>query len=130
VPAERVAPPLVAECFANLECKVVDTRLVNRYNLFVLEVLKAWTDPAQKDPKTIHHRGHGRFAVDGEMIKLRPFPPLDRKLSDRIPHPKPTSRREVHPFRMCYLHLLLQHRHYLGGLTALARCGRIAVCIG
>ena len=70
-PASRVAPPLVAECFANLECKVADTRLVNRYNLFVLEVLKAWTDPAQKNPKTIHHRGYGRFAVDGEMIELR-----------------------------------------------------------
>ena len=70
-PAERVAPPLVAECFANLECKVADTRLVNKYNLFVLEVLKAWTDPAQKDPKTIHHRGCGRVAVDGEMIKLK-----------------------------------------------------------
>jgi flavin reductase (DIM6/NTAB) family NADH-FMN oxidoreductase RutF len=71
VPAERVAAPLVAECFANLECKVADTRFVNKYNLFVLEVLKAWTDPAQKDPKTIHHRGCGRFAVDGEMIKLK-----------------------------------------------------------
>jgi flavin reductase (DIM6/NTAB) family NADH-FMN oxidoreductase RutF len=70
-PAERVAPPLVAECFANLECKVADTRLVNKYNLFVLEVLKAWTDPAQKNPKTIHHQGYGRFAVDGEMIKLK-----------------------------------------------------------
>jgi flavin reductase (DIM6/NTAB) family NADH-FMN oxidoreductase RutF len=44
-PAERVAPPLVAECFANLECKVTDARLVNKYNLFIL-VLKAWTDPA------------------------------------------------------------------------------------
>jgi flavin reductase (DIM6/NTAB) family NADH-FMN oxidoreductase RutF len=70
-PAERVAPPLVAECFANLECKVADTRLVNRYNLFVVEVLKAWIDPAQKHPKTIHHHGYGRFAVDGEMIKLK-----------------------------------------------------------
>ena len=70
-PAERVAPPLVAECFANLECKVADTRFVNKYNLFVLEVLKAWTDPAQKNPKTIHHRGCGTFAVDGEMIKLK-----------------------------------------------------------
>jgi flavin reductase (DIM6/NTAB) family NADH-FMN oxidoreductase RutF len=39
VPAERVAPPLVAECFANLECKVADSRLVKRYNLFFLEVL-------------------------------------------------------------------------------------------
>jgi flavin reductase (DIM6/NTAB) family NADH-FMN oxidoreductase RutF len=71
VPAKRVAPPLVAECFANLECKVVDTRLVNEYNLFILEVLKAWTDPAQENPKTIHHHGYGTFAVDGKMIKLK-----------------------------------------------------------
>ncbi|MBZ5672436.1 MAG: flavin reductase family protein [Acidobacteriia bacterium] len=70
-PAELVAPPLVAECFANLECRVADTRFVNRYCMFVLEVLKAWTDPAQRDPKTIHHHGYGRFAVDGEMIKLK-----------------------------------------------------------
>jgi flavin reductase (DIM6/NTAB) family NADH-FMN oxidoreductase RutF len=70
-PAERVAPPLVAECFANLECKVADARLVNKYNLFILEVLKAWTDPAQKNPKTIHHHGYGRFAVDGVTIKLK-----------------------------------------------------------
>ena len=71
VPAEGVLPPLIAECFANLECKVADTTLVNRYNLFILEVRKAWTDPAQLRPKTIHHHGYGKFAVDGEMIKLK-----------------------------------------------------------
>ena len=71
VPAHCVSPPLVAECFANLECKVSDTRLVNKYNLFILEVLKAWTDPAQKSPKTIHHHGFGTFVVDGETIKLK-----------------------------------------------------------
>ena len=38
------AAPLVAECFANLECRVADTRFVNRYNLFVLEVVQAWID--------------------------------------------------------------------------------------
>jgi flavin reductase (DIM6/NTAB) family NADH-FMN oxidoreductase RutF len=70
-PAALVAPPLVAECFANLECKVADTRFVNKYNLFILEVVKAWTDPAQKNPKTIHHHGYGKFAVDGKMIKLK-----------------------------------------------------------
>ena len=70
MPAKRVTPPLVAECFAKLECKVADTRFVNKYNLFVLEVLKGWTDPAQKDPKTIHHHGYGEFVVDGAMIKL------------------------------------------------------------
>ena len=71
VPAELVAPPLVAECFANLECRVADTRFVKRYCMFILEVLKAWIDPAQKYPKTIHHHGYGKFAVDGEMIKLK-----------------------------------------------------------
>jgi flavin reductase (DIM6/NTAB) family NADH-FMN oxidoreductase RutF len=71
VRAKRVAPPLVAECFANLECRVSDTRLVNAYNLFVLEVLKAWIDPAQKHPKTIHHHGYGKFVVDGETIRLK-----------------------------------------------------------
>ncbi len=71
LPAQKVGAPLVAQCFANLECKVVDTRLVNRYNLFVIEVVKAWTDPAHKRPKTIHHHGYGTFVVDGETIKLK-----------------------------------------------------------
>ena len=69
--AERVAAPLVAECFANLECKVADTRFVEKYGIFILEVLQAWIDPAQKNPKTIHHRGFGMFAVDGKIIKLK-----------------------------------------------------------
>jgi flavin reductase (DIM6/NTAB) family NADH-FMN oxidoreductase RutF len=71
LPAERVAAPLIKECFANLECRVADTRLVNQYNLFVLEVLKAWRDPAQKTPKTIHHHGYGKFVVDGATIRLK-----------------------------------------------------------
>jgi flavin reductase (DIM6/NTAB) family NADH-FMN oxidoreductase RutF len=70
-PAELVAAPLVAECFANLECRVADTGFVNKYGIFILEVLKAWTDPAQKNPKTIHHHGYGKFAVDGKTIKLK-----------------------------------------------------------
>jgi flavin reductase (DIM6/NTAB) family NADH-FMN oxidoreductase RutF len=71
VPAERVKAPLIAECFANLECKVADARLVNKYNLFILEVLKAWRDPAQKNPRTIHHQGYGKFVVDGRTITLK-----------------------------------------------------------
>jgi flavin reductase (DIM6/NTAB) family NADH-FMN oxidoreductase RutF len=70
-PAKLVSPPLVAECFANLECKVTDRRLIERYNLFILEAVAAWIDPAQKNPKTIHHRGYGTFVVDGATIKLK-----------------------------------------------------------
>jgi flavin reductase (DIM6/NTAB) family NADH-FMN oxidoreductase RutF len=71
LPAKRVAAPLIAECFANLECRVIDTRLTKRYDLFILEVLKAWSSPSCKAPKTIHHRGHGTFVVDGKVIRVK-----------------------------------------------------------
>ena len=62
---------MVAECFANIECKVVNTSLVNKYCLFVLEGLKGWIDPRQKAPRTLHHKGFGNFIVDGETIELK-----------------------------------------------------------
>ncbi len=70
VRAEHVAAPLIGECFANLECHVIDTRFVNKYNIFMLEVVKAWQSAAAPHAKTIHHRGFGTFAVDGEIIHL------------------------------------------------------------
>jgi flavin reductase (DIM6/NTAB) family NADH-FMN oxidoreductase RutF len=69
-PAARVAPPLIAECYANFECKVIDARLAAKYNFFILEVVKAWIDRSKKNPRTIHHRGRGVFTVDGRTIKL------------------------------------------------------------
>ncbi len=71
VVASEVQAPLIAECYASLECRVADTRLVNRYNFFVLEVVKAWVDTAVKQPQTLHHRGNGVFAVASETMKLR-----------------------------------------------------------
>ena len=70
VPAARVGAPLVAECFANLECKVVDRRMVEKYNFFVLEVVHAWIRPGATAPRTLHHRGRGTFMVAGRTIKL------------------------------------------------------------
>lgn len=65
--AQYVEAPLIAECYASLECKVVDMKLVEKYNIFILEVLKAWI---RKKGKTIHHCGNGLFVVDGKEIKL------------------------------------------------------------
>jgi flavin reductase (DIM6/NTAB) family NADH-FMN oxidoreductase RutF len=70
VDASQIKAPLIDECYANLECKVVDARMVAKYDLFVLEVLKAWIDPTRKRPRTIHHRGKGVFMVAGETIRL------------------------------------------------------------
>jgi len=68
--AKYVNAPLIEECYANLECRVVDTTLVNKYNLFILEVVKAWSNPSEKDPRTLHHRGKGVFMIAGETVRL------------------------------------------------------------
>jgi hypothetical protein len=39
--------------------------------LFILEVIKAWIDPAVKNPRTLHHLGRGNFMIAGEKIKLK-----------------------------------------------------------
>jgi flavin reductase (DIM6/NTAB) family NADH-FMN oxidoreductase RutF len=70
-PASKVKAPLIDECYASLECRVYDTRLVNKYNFFVLEVVKAWVDAGKKNPRTLHHSGRGVFRVAGKTIKLR-----------------------------------------------------------
>jgi flavin reductase (DIM6/NTAB) family NADH-FMN oxidoreductase RutF len=70
VPSKHVLPPSIRECFANLECRVADTRMVGRYNFFVLEVVKAWLDRAIARPRTIHHMGRGTFMVAGDLIRL------------------------------------------------------------
>jgi flavin reductase (DIM6/NTAB) family NADH-FMN oxidoreductase RutF len=69
--AKRVSPPLIDECYASLECRVVDTRMVPKYGLFAMEVVAAWVAPTVKNPRTLHHRGNGHFMVAGETIKLR-----------------------------------------------------------
>lgn len=68
--ASCVKAPLLSECYASLECKVIDAKMAKKYNLFILEVLKAWVRPTKKRARMIHHCGKGIFVVDGEVLKL------------------------------------------------------------
>ena len=70
VAAKFVKAPIIAECYASLECKVLDMKLVTKYNFFILEVVQAWVDPARKNSRTIHHQGEGKFMVAGRTIHL------------------------------------------------------------
>jgi flavin reductase (DIM6/NTAB) family NADH-FMN oxidoreductase RutF len=70
LPAAFVRAPLIRECYANLECKVVNTSLVSRYNFFVLEVVKAWVQRTREPLRTIHHRGKGLFMLAGNTVRL------------------------------------------------------------
>lgn len=67
--ARLVRPPLVRECYANLECRVIDTTLERKYAFWVVEVVFAWIDPSVRNPRTLHHRGNGRFMVAGRSIQ-------------------------------------------------------------
>lgn len=65
LPGKFVKAPLIKECYANFECKLIDSSLINKYNLFVFEVVQAYAAVSPKFPKTIHYRGEGLFMISG-----------------------------------------------------------------
>ncbi len=70
-PAQRVRAPLVAECYANFECRLADDALVERYNFFIFEVVKAHVARSPRHPETLHYTGDGVFMVSGRIISRR-----------------------------------------------------------
>jgi len=70
-PAERVGAPRIRECHAQLECSLADDSLVERYNFFIFEVVKADVAPSPKHPQTLHYTGDGVFMVSGRIISRR-----------------------------------------------------------
>jgi flavin reductase (DIM6/NTAB) family NADH-FMN oxidoreductase RutF len=71
-PGAQVRAPLIDECYASFECRLVDSSLIRKYSLFVLEVVKAHVATSPKYPKTIHYRGDGAFMISGaETRKFR-----------------------------------------------------------
>lgn len=70
-PAKDVSAPLLRDCLANIECRVVDTRLSGPYNLFILEATRIWINESRKERRMMHHRGDGTFTVDGGTLDLK-----------------------------------------------------------
>ena len=66
VQAKLVRPPLIKECLANIECKVID--IIKKHNIVVLEAVAAYFDTARKEKRTVHAVGDGTFIVDGRKI--------------------------------------------------------------
>jgi flavin reductase (DIM6/NTAB) family NADH-FMN oxidoreductase RutF len=65
VSASQVKAPLIGECYANFECRLVDASLIKKYSLFILEVVKAHVARSPTYPKTMHYRGDGVFMISG-----------------------------------------------------------------
>jgi flavin reductase (DIM6/NTAB) family NADH-FMN oxidoreductase RutF len=66
VKGNHVKAPLIKECLANIECKVLD--IVKKHNIVVVEGLAAYVDTSRKEKRTIHAVGDGTFIVDGRKL--------------------------------------------------------------
>ena len=64
-----VKAPLIKECLANIECRVID--IVKKHDIVVLEGVAAHVDSARNEKRTIHAVGDGTFIVDGRKLDRR-----------------------------------------------------------
>ncbi len=69
VKGKHVRSPLIKECLANIECKVIE--IVKKHNIVVLEGVAAYIDPSRKEKRTVHAVGDGTFVVDGRKLNRR-----------------------------------------------------------
>lgn len=77
VPATKVRAPLLGECLANIECRVVD--FVAKHDIVVLEGVAAHWGPERREKRTVHAVGDGTFVVDGRKLDRR------RMMASKIP---------------------------------------------
>jgi flavin reductase (DIM6/NTAB) family NADH-FMN oxidoreductase RutF len=69
VKGREVKAPLIKECLANIECKVVD--IVKKHNIVVLDAVAAYVDTSRKEKRTVHAVGDGTFIVDGRKLNRK-----------------------------------------------------------
>jgi flavin reductase (DIM6/NTAB) family NADH-FMN oxidoreductase RutF len=68
---KKVKAPLIAECYANFECELIDTKLISRYSVFIFECVHAHVAISPKYPRTVHYRGDGVFMMSGPSLSYR-----------------------------------------------------------
>jgi flavin reductase (DIM6/NTAB) family NADH-FMN oxidoreductase RutF len=64
-----VSAPLIKECYANIECRIVDH--IEKHNIFIIDGLEAWVNDKLTEKRCFHAIGDGTFFADGEMINHR-----------------------------------------------------------
>jgi flavin reductase (DIM6/NTAB) family NADH-FMN oxidoreductase RutF len=69
LPGTVVNAPLIGECLANIECRVVG--IIRKHNIFMLEAVTAHFDHERKEKRTVHAVGDGTFVVDVRRFDRR-----------------------------------------------------------
>jgi flavin reductase (DIM6/NTAB) family NADH-FMN oxidoreductase RutF len=80
VKGKHVRSPLIKECLANIECKVID--IIEKHNIVVLEGVAAYFDNLRKEKRTVHAVGDGTFVTDGRKLNRREM--MRSKIPDGI----------------------------------------------
>lgn len=69
LPASKVQAPLIQECLANIECRVIDYN--RKHSIVILQGVAAWVDAARKERRMLHAVGDGTFIADGRRLDRR-----------------------------------------------------------
>jgi len=77
LPGKVVRAPLIKECVANIECRVVE--IIRRYDIVVLDAVAAYRASSPRESRTLHAVGDGTFIVDGRRLSRR------RQMAGKIP---------------------------------------------
>lgn len=67
--ASKVKAPLIEECLANIECKVIEYN--RKHGVVFLQGVAAWVDAARKERRMLHAVGDGTFIADGRKLDRR-----------------------------------------------------------
>ena len=77
LPSKVVKAPLIKECWANIECRVVE--IIRRYDIVMLDAVAAHQASSPRERRTLHAVGDGTFIADGRRLDRR------REMAGTIP---------------------------------------------
>jgi len=75
--ASEVGAPLIKECYANIECRIIDH--IEKHDIFVVDAVKAWIDDDREDKRIFHAIGDGTFVTNGETFDRK------KQMRDKLP---------------------------------------------
>ena len=78
MPGKLVKAPLIKECLANIECRVIN--IVGKHNIVVLEAVAAHVDPGWRKRRMVHAVGDGTFIADGRRLNRR------KQMASKLPN--------------------------------------------
>jgi flavin reductase (DIM6/NTAB) family NADH-FMN oxidoreductase RutF len=67
--ASKVKAPLIQECLANIECRLIDYN--KKHSVVFLQGVAAWVDTTRKERRMLHAVGDGTFIADGRKLDRR-----------------------------------------------------------